>query len=83
MTALQSLETTVKTAERRIETAAETEGDILRALTHGCGTAEGYYLAGGISKLEYDAACAYLRRVANERLAMLNLKQQAIAEGMA
>lgn len=83
MTALQSLETSVQRCERRIENAAANPADITAALREGCGVAEGYYLAGAVSKCEYDAACAYLRRVANQRLAIVELQQQAQAEGMA
>jgi hypothetical protein len=83
MTVLKPLEALVQEGVRRIEHAQELEQSIHEALVHGCGVAEGYFWAGATSRVEYDAACAQLRRVANERLALLDLKQQAIAEGMA
>lgn len=83
MTALQSLEVSVQQGIQRIEHAMELEPSIHEALVHGCGIAEGYFYAGAVSRVEMQAACAALRRVANERLALLDLKKQAIAEGMA
>lgn len=66
-----------------IETAAADDAAIQRTLAGGCGLLNGYYLAGGVSKFEYEAGCVYLRRIANQRLALLQLKRDAIAAGMA
>lgn len=83
MTTLKPLEALVQEGVRRIEHAQELEQSIHEALVHGCGIAEGYFQAGATSRVEYEAACTQLRRVAKERLALLDLKQQAIAEGLA
>lgn len=83
MTVLKPLEALVQEGVRRIENAQELEQSIHEAMIHGCGVAEGYFWSGATSRVEYEAACAQLRRVAQQRLALLDLKQQAIAEGMA
>lgn len=83
MTTLKPLEVLVEEGVRRIEHAQELEQSIHEALVHGCGVAEGYFWSGATSKVEYEAACAQLRRVAQQRLALLQLKQQAKAEGLA
>lgn len=83
MTVLKPLEALVQEGVRRIEHAMEMEPSIHEALIHGCGVAEGYFYAGATSRVEYEAACAQLRHVANERMAILDLKQQARAEGLA
>ena len=83
MTVLQAFETSVQQGVERIEHAQELAPSIHEVLIHGCGVAEGYFWAGATSRVEYEAACAQLRRVANERLALLDLKKQAIAEGLA
>lgn len=82
MNALVPLLQTVADCELRIENAEETEAAINRALTYGCGMAHGYYLAGNVSKFEYQAACDRLRGVAQQRLAMHELRTAALAEGI-
>ena len=83
MTVLQAFETSVQQGVERIEHAQELEPSIHETLAYGCGVAQGYFFAGVVSRVEYEAACAQLRRVAHERLAMVDLKKQAIAEGLA
>lgn len=70
-------------AEKRIDMAHADTTSIRHALTWGCGVLEGYYRAGVVPKHESEAGCTYLRRVANQRVALQELREQAIAEGMA
>lgn len=72
----------VSNAGDGIEVAAADETSIQRTLASGCGVLNGYYLAGGVSKFEYEAGCTYLRRIANQRLAMLQLQHDAIEAGV-
>lgn len=65
-----------------IEAAAADEAAIQRTLASGCGVLHGYYLAGGVSKFEYEAGCTYLRRIASQRLAMLQLQRDAVEAGV-
>lgn len=77
-----SFNVTMADAATRIENAAAEEAAIQRQLSNGCGMLEGYYRAGGVSKVEYEAACVYLRRIANQRIAMLELQRDAAAAGL-
>jgi hypothetical protein len=83
MITLKTLEALVQQGIERIENAQASEPAIHAALVHGCGMAEGYFQAGATSQVEYDAACAQLRKVARSRLAIVDLQEQAKAEGLA
>jgi hypothetical protein len=74
---------TITDAQDGIENAAAEDAAIKQQLSHGCGLLEGYYRAGGTSKLEYEQGCVYLRRVANQRLGILQLQREAAAAGLA
>lgn len=82
MTPLVPFPTCISDAEARIEAAAAEETAIQRILSYGCGLLEGYYRAGGVSKFEYEAGCIYLRRIANQRRAMLQLQHAAVEAGV-
>jgi hypothetical protein len=73
----------VKDAEDAIENAHADVNSVKHALSHGCGLLKGYYLAGSVSKLEYEAGCGYLRRIAEQRTAMQSLRDSAVLRGMA
>lgn len=70
-------------AESRIDTAHADIHSIRHALTWGCGVLEGYYRAGAVSKFDFEHGCTYLRRLANQRIALQELREQAKAEGIA
>lgn len=69
-------------AERRIDTASADTHSIRHALTWGCGLLEGYYRAGSVSKVEFEGGCMHLRAAANQRIALQELREQAVAEGL-
>lgn len=69
-------------AETRIDNAPAETHAIRHALTWGCGLLEGYYRAGSVSKFDFEHGCTYLRRCANARTAMQDLREQARAEGL-
>lgn len=73
----------ISDAEKRIDMAHADTNSIRHALTWGCGLLEGYYRAGAVSKFESESGCTYLRRIANQRVALQDLREQAIAEGLA
>jgi hypothetical protein len=73
----------VQDAETRVDLALAQPESIRHALTWGCGLLEGYYRAGAVSKVEYEAGCAYVRRAANQRLSIHKLQEDAVAEGLA
>lgn len=83
MNAPVSFTQSIADAEQRIDSANADTTAIRHALTWGCGLLEGYYRAGAVSKFESESGCTYLRRVANQRIALQELREQAIAEGMA
>ena len=83
MNAVVPFTQTIVDAEACIENAAAEDAAIQRQLSYGCGLLEGYYRAGAVSKFEFESGCIYLRRIANQRLAMLQLQREAIAEGLA
>lgn len=68
---------------RRIDNAREARADLGGALRYSCGVVEGYYLAGAITRPAYLDACGALRRAFHARLALLELKREAIKEGLA
>lgn len=70
-------------AEWRIDTAHADTNSIRHALTWGCGLLEGYYRAGSVSKVEFESGCVYLRRCADVRTTSQDLREQALAEGLA
>lgn len=83
MNAPVSFPQSIADAEKRIDTAHADTHSIKHALTWGCGLLEGYYRAGSVSKFEFESACVYLRRCADARTAMNDLREQARAEGLA
>jgi hypothetical protein len=82
MNALVPFTQTVADASTRIENAQAIASEIRQALASGCGLLEGYYRAGGVCKVEYEGGCVYLRRVAHQRLSLLELRDAAIEAGL-
>ena len=83
MTAPVPFNQSIVDAVDRIENANAETHAIRHALTWGCGLLEGYFRAGSVSKFEFESGCVHLRRIANQRVALQDLREQALAEGLA
>jgi hypothetical protein len=75
-------ETTVSDCVRGIENANDTRAAVAHARDYGCGMLEGYYRAGSVSRVEYQAACDHVRGVAMQRVAMIQLREDARKAGV-
>lgn len=82
MNAVVPFTQTIADAAMGIENAASDEAAIQRQLSHGCGLLEGYYRAGGVCKVEYEGACVYLRRIAHQRIAIVQFQRDAQEAGL-
>lgn len=81
MTPVVSFHQTIVDAEGFIELSAG-EASIQQALARGLGMLDGYYRAGGTSKVEYEGGAVYLRRCAATRASHVEFERAALRAGV-
>lgn len=75
-------EHTCAECEEWLENAGDNGLAVRHALTRACGVLEGYYRAGAVAKFIYESSCRHLRLIAQQRTAIADLREEAIAQGL-
>lgn len=83
MSALYSFDELMKLLLSRIARAQSLQQSIHEAHAYADGAVYGYLIAGAISHVEFESAMKELRRAVTNRLALLDLQDQARKEGIA